>query len=658
MPTPYMENDKFIFISYSHKDSIEVTKVIERMQREGYCIWYDEGIDPGTEWDKNIAEHVENCDYFIAFISKNYISSSNCKDELNFARDLEKKRFLVYIEEIDLPSEMKMRLSRIQNIHKYKYSTDKDFYNKFFSADGLNEFKNELIEKKIEAPQIINNYKTVSYYELIKVNNSREIDIEQIRSKHNIDTSLSVPIGIDDRGKAVSLDIHNNGDGPNGIVVGPENSGKSELLYTFLLGLALSYSQNEVEFQLIDFSEKNSREIIKLPHCKGSLTNLNNSDMDKFISMLRKEERRRIELFERYELKDIYQYNSAQKKSPNNMEFLSHIVVVIDEIKRIKVEYPNALQEIKEIVSNASVLGIHLIYTTSSVHGLIDDSLNNLADFRICSEFQKNVCADAENSGDIMPGSFLIQSQKQECPQHVNIGFSGSIPRLTDKADELSWFFIQKSDREILVDLIKKHESKVLNEHNKKQFRSTLKSKPNKLEVGNIITFGKYKQNDIIEDIEWKILDIKDNKALIISDKTLDCQPYITGNQKANWQQSYIRRWLNNTFYLMAFSKDEQEQILPVRINEMLDESGCIDCYDKVLLLTSEEAEKYFAYDDERLSKPTEYAISLGAITGEWWLKSGAYCASSYDEFSGGEISWCNTYSCHRGVKPCIWIKL
>lgn len=70
-----------------------------------YRIWYGEGIDPGTEWDENIAEHVENCGYFIALLSKAYMESSNCKDELNYARELEKPRLLVYLEDVQLPGE-------------------------------------------------------------------------------------------------------------------------------------------------------------------------------------------------------------------------------------------------------------------------------------------------------------------------------------------------------------------------------------------------------------------------------------------------------------------------------------------------------------------------------------------------------------------------
>lgn len=138
---PYQGNKSYIFVSYSHKDKNEVFSIINRLLNDGFRVWFDDGIDPGTEWDENIAEHIENCGYFIPFISKNYLNSSNCKDELNFARDLDKDRFLVYLEDVKLPSGMAMRLSRLQNIHKYTYNSFDEFYNKFMSAKGIKNFK-------------------------------------------------------------------------------------------------------------------------------------------------------------------------------------------------------------------------------------------------------------------------------------------------------------------------------------------------------------------------------------------------------------------------------------------------------------------------------------------------------------------------------------
>lgn len=75
--------------------------------------------------------------FFIALLSKEYLSSSNCKDELNYARDLEKPRLLVYLENIKLPGGMQMRLSRLQAIHRYKYCEREQFYEKLFASSGI-----------------------------------------------------------------------------------------------------------------------------------------------------------------------------------------------------------------------------------------------------------------------------------------------------------------------------------------------------------------------------------------------------------------------------------------------------------------------------------------------------------------------------------------
>ena len=126
----YEGNEKYIFISYSHKDKDKVFDIIKKLVNDGHNIWYDEGIDPGTEWDENIATHIEGCDGFIAFVSENYVSSDNCKDELNFARDLGKDRLLIYLEDVKLPAGMTMRLNRLQAIHSYTYSDKHDFFAK------------------------------------------------------------------------------------------------------------------------------------------------------------------------------------------------------------------------------------------------------------------------------------------------------------------------------------------------------------------------------------------------------------------------------------------------------------------------------------------------------------------------------------------------
>lgn len=111
--TPYRGKYPYIFMSYSHKDIDAAKEIIAHLQASHYRVWYDEGIDPGSEWDENIASHIRHCGFFVAILSQIYLKSSNCKDELNFARELEKPRLLIYLEDIQLPDGMRMRLGRL-----------------------------------------------------------------------------------------------------------------------------------------------------------------------------------------------------------------------------------------------------------------------------------------------------------------------------------------------------------------------------------------------------------------------------------------------------------------------------------------------------------------------------------------------------------------
>ena len=68
----------------------DVLAVAARMQAEGCRVWYDEGISPGTERAEHIAERLTGCDYFIAFLSPEYLESANCLDELSLPGQREK----------------------------------------------------------------------------------------------------------------------------------------------------------------------------------------------------------------------------------------------------------------------------------------------------------------------------------------------------------------------------------------------------------------------------------------------------------------------------------------------------------------------------------------------------------------------------------------
>jgi len=134
---PYSGDDGFIFISYSHKDRSEVFPIIEKMSKKGYRIWYDEGIDPGSEWPEIIANKLSECSAFIAFISENSINSHNCRREINYALHKQKVFVSIHLKEVAMTAGMEMQLSANQAIHKYAFADETAFYEKLFGAKAF-----------------------------------------------------------------------------------------------------------------------------------------------------------------------------------------------------------------------------------------------------------------------------------------------------------------------------------------------------------------------------------------------------------------------------------------------------------------------------------------------------------------------------------------
>ena len=138
---PYEGQEKYIFVSYCHRDRAYVFPVIEQLTKDGYRVWYDEGIDPGSEWPEIIAKHLNGSAICIAFITANSLNSHNCRREINFAL-LKKKYFIsVVLEPVQMSLGMEMQLSSSQSIFKYTLSTEKEFFSKLYEAKELENCK-------------------------------------------------------------------------------------------------------------------------------------------------------------------------------------------------------------------------------------------------------------------------------------------------------------------------------------------------------------------------------------------------------------------------------------------------------------------------------------------------------------------------------------
>ena len=201
---------------------------------------------------------------------------------------------------------------------------------------------------------------------------------------------------------------------------------------------------------------------------------------------------------------------------------------------------------------------------------------------------------------------------------------------------------------------------------------SVMTDKPFSVKAGDRLPFGQYPQgaNGETEPLVWRVLDVQDGKALLITEKVIDCVKYHTTRSEVDWTNSSLRSWLNGAFVSKAFDDTEQKRIAASERQSTGSPSrgtkGESAVRDRVFALSVYEADKYFLNDDDRNAAATPYAKKRGCYTsrfnnGCWWLCSpgkdttfAAYVSSiGYVFRFGSPVDLHNV-----AVRPALWLNL
>ena len=162
--------------------------------------------------------------------------------------------------------------------------------------------------------------------------------------------------------------------------------------------------------------------------------------------------------------------------------------------------------------------------------------------------------------------------------------------------------------------------------------------------IGNLLNFG---------GIDWRILDIQNGEALIISEDILFVLPYHSQRTEIKWGYSDLRAYLNGEFYETTFSAEERERIIETtNDSSRLYPSSEHITTDKIFLLSLRELDYYLI---DRKSVPLNNFNS-------WWLRSpgassGVAIVCSFDDrgkFFTGSLFVDEAH----GVRPALWLKL
>ncbi len=117
----YQGDEPYVFVSYAHKDAALVYPLLTSLHEAGVKLWYDEGIEPGSQWRDELAGAIDRCSSLLFFASATSVASSNCKKEIGYALDRGKRVSVAYLEEAKLPQGLEFGLGDMQAIRASHY---------------------------------------------------------------------------------------------------------------------------------------------------------------------------------------------------------------------------------------------------------------------------------------------------------------------------------------------------------------------------------------------------------------------------------------------------------------------------------------------------------------------------------------------------------
>ncbi|MCR5257749.1 MAG: TIR domain-containing protein [Desulfovibrio sp.] len=130
----YQGSDPYIFVSYAHADRDDVFECIGRLHKDGFRIWYDEGITPGKNWYGVLASKISQASCVLLFLSGNAQASQYISKEITSAIDLKKPIVCVVLDGAPLSEAFHLMLCDLQMVSRGDFADAGSFYSKIEDA--------------------------------------------------------------------------------------------------------------------------------------------------------------------------------------------------------------------------------------------------------------------------------------------------------------------------------------------------------------------------------------------------------------------------------------------------------------------------------------------------------------------------------------------
>lgn len=223
----------------------------------------------------------------------------------------------------------------------------------------------------------------LSFLEGYNVETVEELNVLERWNSNTTAGSMAAPIGVLEGEKPFYFDIHSNHHGSHALAAGTTGSGKSELIQTWILSMAINYHPDEVNFVIIDYKGGGMADLMEpLPHVTGKITNIS-SNIYRSLTALKAEIKRREEIFAKYNVNSLGKYIALYKSGIADKP-IPHLIIVCDEFAELKQNEPDFMRDLVSVARVGRSLGIHMLLATQNPSGIVDDQIDSNTKSRLC----------------------------------------------------------------------------------------------------------------------------------------------------------------------------------------------------------------------------------------------------------------------------------
>lgn len=226
--------------------------------------------------------------------------------------------------------------------------------------------------------------------ELMGIGDPARIDADRVWRPRPASRHLRVPIGVDEQGAPVELDIKEaaqHGMGPHGLCVGATGSGKSEFLRTLTLGMITTHPPDVLNLILVDFKGGATFHGLEdAPGVTAVITNL--ADAAHLVARMRDalagEMHRRQEVLRAAgNLTNVGDYRRVRAQNPG-LAPLPALLIVVDEFSELLSQHPDFAELFVAIGRLGRSLGMHLLLASQRLDEGRLRGLETHLSYRVC----------------------------------------------------------------------------------------------------------------------------------------------------------------------------------------------------------------------------------------------------------------------------------